>query len=90
MSYNLLKTDGSTLTQVVDGTIDQSHTDLTLIGKDASNYGSYINENFIYLLENFAGVAEPSKGQRSGAFRHPAFASTVDGEYAKGEEDLSG
>ena len=59
MSYTLLKTDGSTLTQLVDGTIDQTATSITLIGKDSSNYGSFINENFIYLLENFANTTSP-------------------------------
>jgi hypothetical protein len=60
MSYTLLLTNGSVLTQLVDGTIDQTSTDLTLIGKDANNYGTYINENFIYLLENFANTTSPS------------------------------
>ena len=46
MSYNLLKTDGSTLAPIVDGTIDQSHTDLTLIGKDSVNYGIFLNEKY--------------------------------------------
>jgi len=58
MSYTILKTDGSTLTQIADGTVDQT-TNLTLIGKDASNYGSYVNENFVYLLENFANTSSP-------------------------------
>ena len=54
MSYTLLHTDGSILTQIVDGTIDQTATDLTLIGKNSVAYGTFINENFLYLLENFA------------------------------------
>jgi hypothetical protein len=60
MSYNILKSNGETLTQVVDGQIDQTTTDLTLIGKNAASYGTYFNENLVHLLENFANSESPS------------------------------
>ena len=60
MSYTILKTDGSALTSVVDGSIDQIATDLTLIGKNFSGFGVFINDNFVRLLENFSNTAEPS------------------------------
>ena len=60
MSYIINKTDGSVLTEVVDGTVDQTSTDLTLIGKNASSYGEFFNENLIRLLENFANTSSPS------------------------------
>ena len=60
MSYTINRTDGSTLTSVVDGTIDQTSTDLILIGKNSSSYGTYINENFIKVLENFANTSQPN------------------------------
>jgi hypothetical protein len=60
MSYIINKTDGSVLTEVVDGTIDQSATDLTLIGKNSSSYGESFNENFVHLLENFASSSQPN------------------------------
>jgi hypothetical protein len=59
MSYTILKTDGSALTSVVDGTIDQLATDLTLIGKNFSGFGVFINDNFVRLLENFSNTDEP-------------------------------
>jgi len=59
MSYTIIKTDGTTLTQLVDGNINQTATDLTLIGKNASGYGQYLNNNLVWLLENFAGVSQP-------------------------------
>jgi len=59
MSYIINKTDGSVLTEIVDGTIDQTATDLTLVGKNASSYGELFNENFVHLLENFANTSEP-------------------------------
>lgn len=60
MSYIINKTDGSILTEIVDGNIDQTSSDLTLIGKNASTYGEAINENFVYLLENFANTSSPN------------------------------
>ena len=60
MSYTIIKTDGTTLTQLVDGDVDQTVTDITLIGKNASGYGTYVNDNFVWLLENFANTAQPN------------------------------
>jgi hypothetical protein len=60
MSYIINKTDGSVLTEVVDGTVDQVTTDLTLIGKNSSSYGEFFNENLIHLLENFANTNQPN------------------------------
>ena len=60
MSYIINKTDGSVLTEVVDGTVDQTATDITLIGKNASSYGEAFNENFVHVLENFANTSAPN------------------------------
>ncbi len=60
MAYIINKTDGSLLTEIVDTAIDQIATDLTLIGKNVSGYGEYINENFVRLLENFASETQPN------------------------------
>lgn len=60
MSYIINKTDGSILTEIVDGSIDQTSTDLTLIGKNSSSYGEFLNENLIKLLENFASSSAPN------------------------------
>jgi hypothetical protein len=60
MSYIINKTDGSVLTEVVDGTIDQISSDLTFIGKNATTYGEAFNENFVKILENFANTTQPN------------------------------
>jgi len=60
MSYIINKTDGSILTEIVDGTVDQTATDLTLIGKNSSSYGEFYNENLVHLLENFANTSQPN------------------------------
>ena len=60
MSYKLNKTDGTILTDLVDGTVDNTSSDLTLIGRNYSGFGEFLNENFIKLLENFSSSDEPS------------------------------
>ena len=61
MAYTVNKTDGSIVATVADGQIDQGSTDLTLIGKNFSGFGDYLNENFVHLLENFASQSQPSQ-----------------------------
>ena len=60
MSYIINKTDGSILTELIDGILDQTATDLTLLGKNSNSYGEFINENFIHILENFANTTQPN------------------------------
>jgi hypothetical protein len=62
MTYPITLTNGSTLIPggLTDGTIDQTYTDLTLIGKNSTNFGLYINDNFVHLLENFANTSQPN------------------------------
>ena len=60
MSITVNKTDGTILTTLIDGTVDQS-TDLTLIGRNFSGFGEYLNEDFVKLLENFSSVSAPER-----------------------------
>lgn len=60
MSYQLNKTNGTVLTDLIDGQIDTESTNLTLVGRNYTGYGEFFNENFIRLLENFANSAAPS------------------------------
>jgi hypothetical protein len=48
------------ITTVQDGTVDNT-LDIKLIGKDVPNYGEIQNENFVFLLENFAGNGVPPR-----------------------------
>ena len=61
MSYKLNKTDGTLLVDLVDGTLDTSTTDISLIGKNYSGFGEALNENMIKLLENFSRSSAPSR-----------------------------
>lgn len=59
MAYQINKTDGTIISSVADGQIDNQSTDITLIGKNYSGFGESLNENFVKLLENFASVSQP-------------------------------
>ena len=58
MSYLIRLYDNTLITTVPDGQVDQS-TSLNLIGRNVSGFGQYQNDNFVWLLENFAGASEP-------------------------------
>jgi hypothetical protein len=60
MSYQLNKTDGTLLVDLIDGQIDSNSTNLTLVGRNYTGFGEFLNENFIKLLENFAASAAPT------------------------------
>jgi hypothetical protein len=60
MSYQLNKTDGTLLTDLIDGQIDSNSTNLVLVGRNYTGFGEFLNENFIKLLENFANSAAPT------------------------------
>ena len=60
MSYTVNKTDGTVLTIVGDGTVDNTSTDITLVGRKYSGYGEVLNENLVKLLESFANRTAPN------------------------------
>jgi hypothetical protein len=60
MAYTINKYNTNQLTIVQDGTLDQT-TDLKLVGKNYAGYGEIQNENFVFLLENFAGNNQPPR-----------------------------
>jgi len=60
MAYKLNKTDGTLLTELVDGQIDTTSSDITLIGRNYVGFGEAFNENLIKILENFASTAAPA------------------------------
>ena len=60
MAYIINRYNGTVLTSVEDGTINQT-TELKFVGKNYSGYGEAQNENFLHLLENFANNTAPVK-----------------------------
>lgn len=61
MPYLINRTSGSKITTVQDGTVDITSLDITLVGKNYTGYGEAFNENFVKMLENFAGASRPKK-----------------------------
>lgn len=60
MAYNLSLSNGEPLVTIADGTVDINFTSLNLIGKNFAGYGALMNQNFVYLLENFSNSAPPT------------------------------
>src|SRR6056300_72079 len=60
MAYVINKTDGTAFTTLQDATIN-TDSSLTLVGRNYIGYGEAQNENFLFLLENFANISAPSR-----------------------------
>lgn len=60
MAYIINKFNGEQLVVLEDGTIDTT-TSLGLVGRNYVGYGETQNENFVFLLENFANDAPPTR-----------------------------
>ena len=59
MSYIINNSRGEVLAVVADGTVNTSATSLTLVGRSVTEYGTAENENYVFLLENFADSLAP-------------------------------
>ena len=62
MAYNITLTNGSELISggLADGTINNTTTSLTLVGKNYPGYGTFLNQNVVRLVENFANSSSPT------------------------------
>ena len=60
MSYVINNSRGNLIAVVADGTVNTTATSLALVGRALENYGTYENENYVYLLENFAKSTPPT------------------------------
>lgn len=58
MAYIINKYNNTVVTSVEDGTINTT-LDIKLIGKNYAGYGEVQNENFVWMLENFASNIAP-------------------------------
>jgi hypothetical protein len=64
MAYQINRYDNTVIAVVQDGTVNSTATDLKFIGKNFVGYGEVQNENFMFLLENFAGANPPPRKVR--------------------------
>lgn len=59
MSYVINNSRGNIVAVVPDGTINTTSTSVNLVGRGVTPYGLPENENYVYLLENFAKATPP-------------------------------
>ena len=59
MSYVINNSRGNIVAVVPDGTINTTATSVNLVGRGVTPYGLPENENYVYLLENFASPDAP-------------------------------
>jgi len=64
VSYVILKSDGTVLTTIADGTINTTSTPLGLPGRLYPGYGQVIDTDVVHLLENFANSSPPTAALR--------------------------
>jgi len=64
MAYTIVKTDGTVLTTIADGTINTTSTSLGLPGRNFAGYGQTLDTNFVHITENFANATPPSNPMR--------------------------
>jgi len=60
MAYTIVKSNGTVLTTIADGTINTTSTSLGLPGRNYAGYGQTLDTNFVHILENFADTSPPS------------------------------
>lgn len=60
MPYQINRTDGTLITTLDDYTRDSQSTSLTLLGRGSVDYGESVAENFVHILEHFAGPTPPA------------------------------
>lgn len=65
MAYTIINADGTTLVTVPDTEVNTTYG-VTLVGRNYAGYGTFLNDNFIALMENFnkpSAPASPLEGQ---------------------------
>lgn len=60
MSTNIYNYDGSLLTTIADGSISTNAASIKFPGRGFVNYGGPVNENMLWIMQNFAASTSPS------------------------------
>ena len=71
MAYTIVKSDGTVLTTIPDGTINTTSTSLGLPGRNYAGYGSVLDTNYVHLTENFAKNTPPANPLRGQLWYNP-------------------
>jgi len=60
MAYTIVKSNGTVLTTIADGTVNTTSTTLGLPGRNYAGYGNIVDTNFVHIIENFASTTPPA------------------------------
>lgn len=60
MAYTIVKSDGTTLTTILDGTLNVTSTSISLPGRNYPSYGLPLVTDLVHMLENFADPVRPA------------------------------
>lgn len=60
MAIEIKNYDGTTLAVVQDGTANTTSSSIPFVGRGYKSWGTPIQQNILWLLQNFAGASEPS------------------------------
>jgi hypothetical protein len=64
MAYTIIRSDGTVLTTIQDGTINTGSSSLGLPGRNYAGYGQTLDTNLVRMLENFASSSVPANPLR--------------------------
>jgi hypothetical protein len=60
MTITVTKTDGTTVANIADGSLNTSATSLSLVGKGHTSIAAELDSNLVHLMEHFARNTAPS------------------------------
>jgi hypothetical protein len=58
--YTITLSNGTTLSTLEPQVVDTSHASVSLIGQGSANYGQYLNNDLVHMVENFANLTAPA------------------------------
>ena len=64
MAYTIIKSDGTVLTTIADGTINTTSTSAGLPGRNYAGYGQSLDTNIVHQIENYADSTPPANPLR--------------------------
>lgn len=64
MAYTIVKSDGTVLTSIADGTINTTSTSVGLPGRNYAGYGQTLDTNFVHQIESYAASTPPANPLR--------------------------
>jgi len=76
MAYTIVKSDGTVLTSIADGTINTTSTSVGLPGRNYAGYGQTLDTNFVHQIESYASTVPPANPLR-GQLWYDTNASTL-------------